>query len=473
MAILSFTLNPESLDKLHSALACLSKFSEAVSIEASHDKLVLTALNSSKSAYASFTLGSKFFLKYLYKPVRTAGSLPKDKFTCRIYNKALLSVFKGRTVDPTREKDTAVEKCNVSVEDGEGQTKSRFVIKMICRHGVLKTYRLTFEAVAPMHALFVKESANNSWSISSRTLREFVEHFGPGTEQLDIYSEDGRVSFTSYTEKIMSGSEILKQPLHTTIAVDTLEFGEFSVEEKLHIVISVKDFKAIVAHSGISNTMVKALYSHPASPMQLSYSEDGILSEFILMTIGDSRGASATPAPNASRATSKRPASRQPLEATSSSKRAATSMPPPPTSAAPSRAREASRVSRPSPPPPQPSVQSQSLFLPADDDDRQWDPSNYDDDDEPLLWDQGDGKVKILDSCKLPYAKFFQNSLTMNSGPEASNNQGPGENGASYPEPTQRLAPTQRLSEVCFLYSMRGIITNSPRSINSDCSTEL
>src|SRR3954466_4566744 len=72
--------------------------------------------------------------------------------------------------------------------------------------GVLKTYRLTFEAVAPMHALFVKESANNNWSISSRTLREYVEHFGPGTEQLDIYSEDGKVSFTSYTEKIMSGS---------------------------------------------------------------------------------------------------------------------------------------------------------------------------------------------------------------------------------------------------------------------------
>ncbi|KAL2067972.1 hypothetical protein VTL71DRAFT_16070 [Oculimacula yallundae] len=434
MAILSFTLNPESLDKLHSSLACLSKFSEAVALEASNDKLVLTALNSSKSAYASFTLGSKFFSKYHFKPVRTAGTQVKDKFTFQIYNKALLSVFKGRTVDPTREKDTAVEKCDVSIEDGEGKTKSRFVIKITCRHGVLKTYRLTFEAVAPMHALFVKENAHNSWAISSKTLREFVEHFGPGTEQLDIYSEDGRVSFTSYTEKIMSGNEILKQPLHTTIAVDTLEFGEFSVEEKLHIVISVKDFKAIVAHAGISNTMVKALYSHPASPMQFSYSEDGILSEFILMTIGDLRGASATPAANASRANSKRPASRQPLEATSSSKRTATSqMPPPPTSAAPSLAREATRVPRPSPPPPQPSEQSQSLFLPADDDDRQWDPSRFEEDEEMLLWDKADGK----------------NSLTMNSGgPETSDNQGQGENGDSDLPPTQRLAPTQRLSEV-------------------------
>merc|ERR1711939_370686 len=110
--------------------------------------------------------------------------------------------------------------------------------------------------------------------------------------------------------------------------------------------------------------------------------------------------------------------------------RAATSMPPPPANAAPSLAREASRVTRPSPPPPQPSVQSQSLFLPQDDDDRQWDPSNYAEDDEQLLWDQGE-----------------KNLLTMNSGrPETSDDQGSGINGESDPDPTQRLAPTQRLN---------------------------
>jgi cell cycle checkpoint control protein RAD9A len=60
-----------------------------------------------------------------------------------------------------------------------------------------------------MHALFHPELAKNYWAISSRTLREFVDHFGAGTEQLDIYSEDGRASFTSYTEKIMSGNRKL------------------------------------------------------------------------------------------------------------------------------------------------------------------------------------------------------------------------------------------------------------------------
>lgn len=56
-----------------------------------------------------------------------------------------------------------------------------------------------------MHALFDKTAAKNTWSISANVLRDFVEYFGLRTEQLDIYSENGRVTFTSYTEMIMEG----------------------------------------------------------------------------------------------------------------------------------------------------------------------------------------------------------------------------------------------------------------------------
>ena len=71
--------------------------------------------------------------------------------------------------------------------------------------GVLKTYKLTYESTEVMHAVFDSTTAPNRWSISSRLLKDFVEHFGPKTEQLDIYSENGRATFTSYTEKIMDG----------------------------------------------------------------------------------------------------------------------------------------------------------------------------------------------------------------------------------------------------------------------------
>lgn len=148
------------------------------------------------------------------------------------------------------------------------------------------------------------------------------------------------------------------------------------------------------------NTMVKARYSHPSSPMQLTYHEEGMLTEFILMTIGDYRGASATPSVAASRAASKRPASKQPLEATSSSKRVnASDMPPPPVHRASTVSREAlsRKDSRPSPPPPQPSVHSQALFYPEEDPDKRWDPVNYDEDqDEMLLWDKDGNDVSLI-----------------------------------------------------------------------------
>ncbi|KAM0144002.1 hypothetical protein ACHAO1_000281 [Botrytis cinerea] len=370
MAILTFTLNPDALGKFHDALVCLGKFSETVSIEATHSRLILTTLNSTKSAYASFTLvGNKFFSKYQYTPLRNGRQTP-EKFSCKIYNKALLAVFKGRIGgDVFKEKDTAIEKCDVSIEDGDGATKSRFIVKILCRH------------------------------------------------------------------------EVLKQPLRTTIAVETLEFVEFTVEEQLHIVISVKDFKSIIAHAGISNTNIRALYSNPSSPMQLTYSEGGMQCEFILMTTGEARATSATPAINGSRAASRKPVIRQPLEAASSLKRTRSgSEMAAPVGPNPSLVRENTRrkASRPSPPPPQPSIQSQALFMPANDDDRRWDPVDYEDEDnEMLLWDATADESSAGDPSRR--LQETQNK----SNPEDSIP--PNEKYITVP--TQRVAPTQRLSQ--------------------------
>lgn len=71
--------------------------------------------------------------------------------------------------------------------------------------GVVKTCRLTYESIEVMHALFDQASAKNHWTIASTPLKDYSEHFGPKTEQLDVYPENGRCIFTSYTEKVMNG----------------------------------------------------------------------------------------------------------------------------------------------------------------------------------------------------------------------------------------------------------------------------
>lgn len=195
------------------------------------------------------------------------------------------------------------------------------------------------------------------------------------------------------------GVDVLKQPLQTSITVDSLDFEDFKVEDQLHIGISVKDFKAIVTHAETLKASITALYSFPTRPMQLSYHEHGMQCEFTLMTIGDYRGNSVTPAPAAVRQGSAAPAeratSRQSTVQTAVQPKT-TTMPPPSQSLSRSFTREpqSQRTQRPSPPPPKTSLDPQSLFLPADeDDDRIWGERIYDKEQDTLGWDASANNV--------------------------------------------------------------------------------
>lgn len=184
----------------------------------------ISSLNSSKTAHASFNLhAGSFFSKYKFildarRDASTSSGEPS--WTCGLQNRvplqfdrqvafadryqALLSIFKRRLAD-SKDKDAGLERCEVELQARADQTRCRLLIRMICRHGVVKTYRLTYESTEVLHASFDKARSQNYWTISSRTLRDVVEYFGPQTEQLDWYFENGKVTFTSYTEKVQHG----------------------------------------------------------------------------------------------------------------------------------------------------------------------------------------------------------------------------------------------------------------------------
>lgn len=74
--------------------------------------------------------------------------------------------------------------------------------------GITATHALPFEVKAPIHATFNENEAGCHWSISSRTLRQLMDHFGPGIELLDINVEgENVVNFTCFTEKAVSTAE--------------------------------------------------------------------------------------------------------------------------------------------------------------------------------------------------------------------------------------------------------------------------
>ncbi|KAI1739928.1 Rad9-domain-containing protein [Xylaria scruposa] len=438
MAVLRFTLSEDGVGVLRDALACLGKFSDEVSLEAKKDRLVLTALNTSKSAYASVAFATnRFFSKYHY----TGVAQNRDKFFCKLYNRALLSLFRSRGGDPLhdRERDTTIDRCDVVITDEAGK-KSRFVAKIIFRNGITTKYRLPFEVSPPVHAKFDKTEAVSNWSSSPRTLRQLMDHFGPGIDYLDIHADDDVVNFTCFTEKAANGDEVLKKPLQTSVAVAQDEFNSFHVgEDNLHVVINVKDFRAIIQHASVLGADVLANYSIPARPMQLKYDGDGIKCEFLLMTVGE-RGAPGQKNKKA-RANVKGAAGPQ-LEETVT--RAGSHAPTPVPLAAPKTSQSRSNpipslrppIERPSQRPPPATLESESLFVPQDNDE-EWEPVNVDEHGEEeenarLGWDtSGDLNASAL------------NMRTVTS------------NQPSAPQPTinndldlTQLEPTQRLSQV-------------------------
>lgn len=176
-----------------------------------------------------------------------------------------------------------------------------------------------------------------------------------------------------------------------------LDFENFTVEEKAHIGISVKDFKSIVTHAETLRATVTAQFSHPTRPMQLAYAVNGMQCEFTLMTIGEYRGGSVTPSPALARNTSVQESPLVQAPVRDDRQVSNSSMPPPlqPASRIFTREPASQRPARPSPPLPKASLDDESLFISMEnDDERKWGEKNLDEEDEDTLgWDPNPNNV--------------------------------------------------------------------------------
>lgn len=249
----------------------------------------------------------------------------------------------------------------------------------------------------------------------------------------------------------------------------------------MHVAISVKDFRAIVLHAETLKTNVQAYYSLPTRPIQLTYNENGVDCEFTLMTIGDYQGSSMTPAPISVRGSPAtltaslplRQASLQPTQGNTVrgvEEQQKEAMPPPSQPASRSFPRTpqmqsgpgsfrpeslSQRTSRPSPPPPKASLDPESLFLPAGDDDRQWDETNYEDEEDTLGWDASGNHVgrTLVHMSIVTIAHVSKDASALQKLQTAPEGFSRYESLPAWPEDSdRRIAPTQRLAEVCLKY---------------------
>lgn len=343
----------------------------------------------------------------------------------------------------SRDKDVALERIDFELQARPDQTECRLIFNLVCKQGVLKKYRLYYEGGEVLRASFDSQSSTNHWTVSSKTLRDVVEYFGPKTDQLDWCFQDGKVTFISYTEKVQNGKEILKQPMHTSVALERKDFNAFDVQEGLHIGIIVKDFRAIVAHAETMRADVTARYSRGNRPMQIAYGQTGATAEFTLMTRATSPNLpnpsrAGTPARDLSvRAVSEAPSLTRDPSVPATTQTASSEMPPPASRlprSAPSKVPSLpQRNSKEEAPPPSASLNPDSLFIPDDNEDQQWDEPNYEEEQDIVTWDNAS------DSASIRRIRDSESDSFM-TGIESRR------------RPYDEIAPTQRLSQVKGLF---------------------
>lgn len=290
MPTFSFGLSAASIDQVHDGLACLAKFSEDVLIVPSPNELRISSLNVSKTSHACLVLqATNFFENYHFAdrkpaaPSVRAGQVPKA-WACRLQNRALLSVFRRRPTG-SREVEQNVESCDFELVSG---SEDRLVVRLHCWPKVIKTFSYTYEPADAEIVAFDYKSAPNTWTLPSSTLKDVVGYFGPKTDHVDWSKTNNEIIFTSYTEKLQIGREIVRQPAHTSVKLNKEDFEQCIMEDGLHISIPVKDFRALVTHADTMKINVKAVYSEGKRPAQLTYGSGGLSAEFTLATRGTS-----------------------------------------------------------------------------------------------------------------------------------------------------------------------------------------
>lgn len=174
------------------------------------------------------------------------------------------------------------------------------------------------------------------------------------------------------------------------------DFEDVCVQEKLHTIISVKDFKAIVTHANALDTVLIAYYSSPGRPLQFNYRKDELYCQFTVMTAGDNRKSSSASTTTNTTAASSRRQSVQPQSVSFEQRQdTSRSMPPP---ARPEARRNPQSLGKRTSTSSSTGTESQaqesdSLFVPADDGDRQWDPQDLADNEESVGWDASEDNV--------------------------------------------------------------------------------
>ncbi|XP_071428230.1 cell cycle checkpoint control protein RAD9B [Pithys albifrons albifrons] len=263
------------------AIHAIARISDEFWFDPVEKGLALRSVNSSRSAYAYVFFSSMFFQHYCWtaEPCQKEKQLP---LPCKLIIKSVLPVFRCANV-----LERNVEKCSISINPGA----QHITFQLLCKHGVVKTYNLTFQECDPLQAVFAKHMCPNILKVHSRLLADVLVHFPTSQEEITLSVTPVKVCFKSYTEEDTDFSRTMVTEIH----LSPEEFDYFQVGVDAEVTFCLKELRGLLALSEATSVPVSIHLDRCGKPIAFSVEDLLLEGSFILATLCEAQKEAASP----------------------------------------------------------------------------------------------------------------------------------------------------------------------------------
>ncbi|KFP26931.1 Cell cycle checkpoint control protein RAD9B, partial [Colius striatus] len=257
------------------AIHAIARVSDEFWFDPTEKGLALRSVNSSRSAYAYVFFSSMFFQRYCWTALPQPCQKGKQlSLSCKLIIKSVLPIFRCVSV-----LERNVEKCSISTNT----TGHHVTFQLLCKHGVVKTYNLTFQECDPLQAVFAKHMCPNILKVHSRLLADVMIHFPTSQEEVTLAVTPVQVCFKSYTEEDRDFSKTML----TEIQLSPEEFDYFQVGVDSDVTFCLKDLRGLITFSDAAGAPVSIHFHGSGKPIAFSMEDVVLEASFILATLSE------------------------------------------------------------------------------------------------------------------------------------------------------------------------------------------
>ncbi|KAG0290363.1 Cell cycle checkpoint control protein rad9b [Linnemannia gamsii] len=288
-----------SIKGFQNVLTCLDKVGDDITIEARQDRLILSTLSLTRTAYANFTFSRTFFENYSLDLSSPAIQYDDDGpyLRCTIIAKALVSACRVRG---NIEEKIYTLSVYLNAAEGVGED-CRLTVEVLFKSGCIKFHKLLYQScLENLQLIDSVDTFQNSWELSAPAMNGLADYFSSKAEEMTMKFNDSGIVLQTYNDT-GEDSDKSKRFGATMVPIERAAMNQYRTLNDGQIVFSLKEFKAILAFTVGLRLPMSAYFDISDRPIVfIAESENVVSAKFALATI-DVPGEKSTQASQASR----------------------------------------------------------------------------------------------------------------------------------------------------------------------------